>query len=197
MADPAPALLALSPPRHRPGWWGMVCLIATEASLFAYLLFSVLFIAVQRGGDWFAESRPPLMLAGPNTLLLLASSAVVWWGERGGRAGRNGREALGYALAAAMGAAFAAVQMVEWQRKSFSPQSSSFGSLYFIVTGFHMAHVAVGVIMLAAVALWSALGTLPRDRQQSPSNTALYWHFVDAVWLCVFTTFYLLPYVWN
>ena len=89
--------------------------------------------------------------------------------------------------------AFLVVQYFEWAGKPFSLASSSYSSLYFTVTGFHMAHVVVGVIMLWALFVWSLMGYFNRVRYAHIHIGALYWHFVDAVWLAVFFTFYITP----
>lgn len=176
-------------------WWGLLCLIATESALFGYLLFSYLYVAVQRGRAWLPEPHPSLLLAGPNTLVLLSSSVAVWWAEQGVKHGRRGQQLLGLALSIVLGAAFAGVQTVEWAAKPFRPWTGSYGSLFFTVTGFHMAHVLAGLGLLSVVLVWSALGYFSPRRHAAISMAALYWHFVDAVWIAVFSTFYLSPYV--
>ena len=181
--------------RNSVGWWGMLCLIATEASLFAYLLFSYFFIAVQRGSAWPAERHPSLALSGPNTVILLLSSLAVWWGEEGVKRGRRGQQLLGVGGAILLGLAFLVVQYFEWKAKTFSLSSGSYGSLYFTITGFHMAHVVAGLLILGAVWIWSALGYFNQRRHAPVSVSSVYWHFVDVVWLCVFATFYLTPYL--
>jgi len=173
----------------------MLCLIATEACLFAYLLFSYYYTALQRGPSWSPAPHPPMHLAGPNTAILLASSVAAWWGERGASRGDRRRQLAGLGLAIALGAVFLTVQLFEWKAKSFGPASGSYGSLYFVVTGFHMAHVVAGLAMLSTVFVWSAMGRFHPRRYEPVSITALYWHFVDAVWLAVFATFYLSPYL--
>lgn len=181
--------------RNSVGWWGVLCLIATEGSLFAYLLFSYYFDAVQRGAAWLPEPRPTLILSGPNTLILLASSVAVWWGEEGVKRGRHRQSLAGLGLAVVLGASFLVIQAFEWKSKHFGLATSAYGSLFFTITGFHMAHVLVGVCMLAMVFVWALLGDFSPRRHERVSVTGIYWHFVDAVWLCVFATFYLSPYV--
>jgi heme/copper-type cytochrome/quinol oxidase subunit 3 len=181
--------------RNSVGWWGAATLIATEASLFAYLLFSYYYMALQKAPAWSPEPHPSLSLSGPNTVILLLSSAAVWWGERGVKRGRRAQQLIGLGLAVLLGCVFLAVQGLEWKAKHYTLQSGSYGSLFFTVTGFHMAHVAVGVMVLAVVWAWSAAGCFTPRRHQSVSLAALYWHFVDVVWLFVFSTFYLSPYV--
>lgn len=181
--------------RNSVGWWGVLCLIATEGSLFAYLLFSYYYIAVQRGAAFSPEPHPTMKLSGPNTVILLASSVAVWWGEEGCKRGRRGQHLGGLGIGILLGIAFLIVQLFEWKAKNYGLSSGAYGSLFFTVTGFHMAHVVVGVGLLIAVFGWSAAGYFNARRHAPVSISALYWHFVDAVWLCVFFTFYLSPYL--
>jgi len=181
--------------RNSVGWWGMLCLIATEASLFAYLLFSYYYMAVQRGPSWSPEPHPSLSLAGPDTVILLASSVAVWWGEQGVKQGNRGRHIAGQLIGILLGVAFLIIQAFEWKTKSYSLNSGPYGSLYFTITGFHMAHVVVGVTMLTVVLIWSLIGYFSPRHHARVTIASIYWHCVDAVWLCVFFTFYLSPYL--
>jgi heme/copper-type cytochrome/quinol oxidase subunit 3 len=181
--------------RNSTGWLGLLCLIATEASLFGYLLFSYFFFAVQRGRTWLPDPHPSMSLSGPDTGVLLASSVAVWWAERGVRQGRRGRQMFGLAAAIVLGLIFLVVQAFEWKAKSFSLSSGAYGSLFFVITGFHMAHVVVGVLVLSVLLLWSGLGLFNTRRYEPISIGGFYWHFVDVVWLAVFSTFYLTPYL--
>ncbi len=177
------------------GWWAMIFVVFTEATLFAYLLFSYFYLAVQpHMPGTFPEGGPPsLALALPNTLILLASSIAVGWAQMGIQRGSQIRLVLGLAAGTLLGIAFLVVQYFEWAAKPFNIDTSTYASLYFTVTGFHMAHVVIGVLMLAALLLWSSLGYFNRVRYAHIHIGALYWHFVDAVWLAVFFTFYLTP----
>lgn len=181
--------------RNSVGWWGVLCLIATEGSLFAYLLFSYAYLAVQRGQAWLPDPHPSVALSGPNTLILLASSVAVWWGEQGVKRQKRGQHLTGLGIAILLGLVFLVVQVFEWKSKTFTLASSSYGSLFFTITGFHMAHVAVGVALLAVIFVWSAMGYFSPRHHARVSVAAIYWHFVDAVWLCVFFTFYVSPYL--
>jgi cytochrome c oxidase subunit III len=180
--------------RHANGWWGMMMLIVTEGALFVYLLFAYYYSAVQHSHDWLPEDLPDFHLSVPDTVILLLSSAVVWRGEYLLKRGRSGRVGAAYlAVAALMGIVFVAVQALEWGTKKFTPFSSSYGSLYYTITGFHMLHVLAGVVILATLSLWCALGYFNRIRNAPVSIGAVYWHFVDAIWLVLFFTFYITP----
>ena len=179
--------------RHANGWWGMMMLIVTEGALFVYLVFAYYYAAVQHERNWLPVDLPDFRLSLPDTILLLLSSVVVWRGESLIKQGRSGATAIYLSVAALMGIVFVAIQALEWGTKKFTPFSSSYGSLYYIITGFHMAHVAAGVLILATLALWCALGYFNRIRSAPVSIGAIYWHFVDAVWLALFFTFYVTP----
>jgi cytochrome c oxidase subunit I+III len=181
--------------RHGIGWWGAGMLVASEAALFGYLLFSYYYVGATDQTGWLLEPEPDLHLALPNTLVLLASSVAAWFGERGVIARRRGRALAGFAVALALGALFALVQTWEWAAKSYGPGTSSYASLYFVTTGFHMAHVLVGLVIMALLLLWIARGYFSPVRRIAVTNGTYYWHFVDAIWLLVFATYYVTPYL--
>jgi heme/copper-type cytochrome/quinol oxidase subunit 3 len=174
-------------------WWGMMTLIATEGIMFAYLIFCLLYLGAQSAGDWPPGGPPKLTLAFPNTILLIASSASLEWGKRGIPRGQRGRWIGALAVTIVMGAVFVFIQSREWANKSFGIATDSYGSAYFTLTGLHMAHVVAGLIALLFVLVWSLQRRFTPERHEHLSLASLYWHFVDAVWLCVFTAVYLVP----
>ena len=181
--------------RHGIGYWGVGMLIAGEAALFAYLLFAYYYTGATAQRGWVLESRPALTLALPNTVLLLASSVVAWIGERGILDRHRSKALFGFGAAFVMGTIFAAIQGYEWASKPFALGTSSYASLYFVTTGFHMAHVIIGLAVLAALFVWTALDYFSPRRRLTISAGVLYWHFVDGVWLFVFFTYYVSPYL--
>lgn len=192
----APQNLPIGPlGRNGIGYWGVGMLVATEAALFAYLLFAYFYIGASAPHGWVLEARPSLKLALPNTVLLLASSVVAWIGERGILDRRQTQALLGFGGAFVMGAIFTVVQSYEWFDKPFALGTSSYASLYYVTTGFHMAHVFIGLGVLAALFLWTALDYFSPRRRLTISAGVIYWHFVDVVWLFVFATYYVTPYL--
>jgi heme/copper-type cytochrome/quinol oxidase subunit 3 len=176
-----------------PGRWGMIWVVATEASFFAYLLFSYFYLASMARGVWPPDGVPELKLSLPNTVILLVSSGTMWWAESSIRKGRAAALRIGLVITFVLGCIFLAIQGIEYSHKHFTPQTDAYGSLFYTITGFHGAHVAVGLLMIAVVGIRAFLGHFDRGRHLAVSNVALYWHFVDAVWLAVFTTLYLTP----
>jgi cytochrome c oxidase subunit III len=181
--------------RHASGYWGMITVIVTEAALFAYLLFSYFYIASQAHGAWPPAGLPSFRIALPDTIILILGSVTVWWGERGIRNGDNRKMMLGLAATLVLGIVFLVLQYFEWMGKTFSFTSDVYGSLYYTVTGFHMAHVLIGLLMIATILVWTALGYFGKPRHAAASIGAIYWHFVTVVWLAVFGTFYVAPYL--
>ena len=178
--------------RLTTGWWGMLCLIATEGILFAYLIFSYGYLAVQAPGAWPPGGPPSLKLALPNTILLLASSVVLEVGHWRYRSGKDRSTTPVLLITALMGAAFVGIQLREWGNKPFGLTDTSYSSIYFTLTGFHLAHVVAGIIALLVLAFWGWQRRLVRGGLHLILGR-IYWHFVDVVWLVVFSTIYVVP----
>ena len=185
-----------SPPqdmRGRPrAWWGMVVLIMTEAMIFAGLL-SAYFFTRSVSPRWPQGGiRPPaLRTIVPFTVVLLASSAPIVWAETAIERGQVGRLRAGMAISWVMGAAFLANQVVEYHALGFGIRDNAYASLFYGITGLHGIHVAVGLAMSLVVQAKAWLGRLSSRRHLTFQVFALYWHFVDAVWVFVFSSLYL------
>ncbi len=178
------------------GWWAVLWTIATEASLFGYMLFSYYYIAVQPhmpGTFPAGEPHPSISLSGPNTLILIASSIAVGIAQHGIMRGSKLRLIGGVAVGLVLGLVFLVIQYFEWLEKSYTLATDSYSSLFFTITGFHMAHVVVGVLALSGLLVWSVMGYFNRARYAHVHIIAVYWHFVDVVWLAIFFTFYITP----
>ncbi len=181
--------------RLSSGWWGMCTVIATEAALFAYLFFSYFYIAAQAHGEWPPGGPPKLLIAVIDTIILVAGSFTMMWGERGIRRGNARRLLWGLGVTIALGAIFLVLQSIEWRSKPYSLSTNVYGSLYFTTTGFHVAHVIVGLLILCALFAWTALGYFGARRHSAVSIGVMYWHFVTVVWIGVFAIYYAMPYV--
>src|SRR5690349_24893178 len=106
------------------GWWGVLCLIATEGALLGYLLFCYFYACVQLYGSMAPPGRPPLHFVLPMTGALILNSIALWWAERGIK-----RDALwqlrgGVAIALLLGVAFIILEIFEWLSKPFTPRSN-------------------------------------------------------------------------
>jgi cytochrome c oxidase subunit I+III len=180
--------------RHDIGWWGMACVVATEAAFFGYLLFSYYYLGSLSTNPW-PDVVPRIGLPAINTLVLISSSVAVWMAARGIRRNSNTRLVAWLGTAIVLGIVFISLQVVEYGREKFSMTHDAYGSLFYTITGFHGAHVIVGLVMLVVVFIRAARGHFRAGRHEAITNVALYWHFVDVVWLAVFTSLYITPHL--
>lgn len=176
-----------------PGWWAVVWTIATEGSLFAYFLFSYYYLGAEARGPWPASGPLSLTYMVPGTVVLVSSSFVYLWAERGIKQGNLTRLRIGLLITFLLGVGFLILEGVDWDSQRFTAQTDAFGSLFYTITGFHGAHVIVGLLINFVVQVWAWRGEFTAERHLAVTNAGLYWHFVDVVWLFVFTTFYLTP----
>ena len=178
------------------GFWGMVFLVISEASLFFYLFFSYFYFAIQpHSGPWPPGGPPTLTYAIIQTVIVLAGSGTAWWANCSAARGNNPMLLIGLAGTLLLGLAFIGVQMLDWYKEPFSFQTDPFASFYFVIGGIHLVHFAVGVIMVAAVLLWSGLGYFGPVRHAPVTIAAFYWFFVTVAWLGVLFTLYITPYL--
>ncbi|HEX5042503.1 MAG TPA: cytochrome c oxidase subunit 3 [Candidatus Polarisedimenticolaceae bacterium] len=187
---PAPHWL---PDRSR-GTAGMALFITTEAALFGLLFLSALYLS---GGHltWPGHEPPRLRLVIPMTALLLASSLVLYRGERAAERGRRGRAFLALWSSVGLGVLFLVLQVFETRDhlRHLSPSSNAYGSIFYATTGFHGLHLIVGLLMLAYAGVLGRTEPTERPPHRPYRNAALYWHFVDAVWIVILAVLYLPP----
>lgn len=182
--------------RRSSGFWGVVFLVLSEASLFAYLFFAYFYFAIQpHSGPWPPSGRPDLTYALPQTALVVVAAGLLWWADRAAERAAKGAVLLALGGGLALSVVFVVLQALDWHAKPFSLATDPYASLYFTIGGVHLAHVAVGIVMIAAVLLWSALGYLGPVRHVPLTVTAYYWYFVALTWLGVFFTLYISPYL--
>jgi heme/copper-type cytochrome/quinol oxidase subunit 3 len=176
------------------GWYGMVFFLASESFFFANLIASYLYLRVEHGVSYLEKEKLNIPLAAVNTTILVASSFVLTWAVGGLRRGNNRRLAIGIGLTALLGAIFLSVQGYEYMalgNEGLTPSSSIFGSAFFTLTGFHFAHVCFGVLLLLVCFFRSMRGHFNEERHFGLTATEMYWHFVDVVWVILFTTVYI------
>jgi cytochrome c oxidase subunit 3 len=136
--------------------------------------------------------RPELVLPGINTPLLITSSITMQWSVRAARSGDGRRILRWLRLTLLLGGVFIAVQGYEFATNGFGLSNGVFGSTFYILTGFHGAHVLAGAILIAIVANRARLGLVSAEHHTAVEATSYYWHFVDVVWIVLFTTLYVL-----
>jgi heme/copper-type cytochrome/quinol oxidase subunit 3 len=176
---------------HDLSWWGMALFIATEAALFVYLIASYFYVG--SSAPTWPPITPGIRLTAINTILLLVSSGSAIIADRSVKRGRMGSFRVWLTVTIILGATFLTIQLHEYGTLEFHPQTNAYGSFFYLITGLHGAHVAAGILMLVYVLVRAFAGHFDAVRNSAARNAILYWHFVDVVWLVVFTSLYLLP----
>jgi cytochrome c oxidase subunit 3 len=183
-------------PHRETAWWATVCLCATEAAFFAYLITAYFYLST-RSPHWPPSPIPLPSLGLPlvMTAILLSSSGAISWGERGIRLGRRRQLIAGLSLSLLLGAVFVLLLGVEWHGKLdvMRPGTHVYASLFYLITGMHGLHLVIGLALIGYTLVRAVLGHFAAQRHTGVAVVALYWHFVDLVWLAVATTLYISP----
>jgi cytochrome c oxidase subunit 3 len=193
----AAAPLPLSPPIHdaqnlERGTVGIICLFLTEASLFAIFVTAYIFFIGQSKTGPF----PNDVLSGPTwaTICLLSSSVTVEFAVRALRSNALGRFKLLLAATVVLGAEFLRQTAIEWQKLIYHDgltiATNVFGTTYYALVGLHATHVLIGATLLLLVLLLSLGGARIHAHEKKVELLGWYWHFVDAIWIVVFTVVY-------
>lgn len=172
---------------------GMWLFIATEVMFFGGLIAT--FLKYKLHSPAPEAALLDVGLVGANTFLLLASSFTVVLGFDAIRRGDQGGLVRYFALTILLGAAFLGGQIYEFNalyHEGVTLTSSLFGSTFFTLTGFHGLHVLVGVLWALLVLVNAARGKYSAQDNIGVEIFGLYWHFVDVVWIALFTLIYLI-----
>ena len=178
--------------------FGMALFIASEVMFFlawfwAYFNAS-LFPTEQIGGVWPPEgvlTFDPWDLPFLNTVILLTSGATVTWAHHALREDNRGHVLIGLALSIGLGLAFSCVQAYEYSHAAFGFREGIYPTTFFMATGFHGFHVIVGTICLIVCFFRAYAGHFKPDHHFGFEAAAWYWHFVDVVWLFLFSCVYV------
>lgn len=178
-------------------FWGVILLSVTEGVLFINLLFSYFYLW-SVSTEWPpADVHPPTLgwMIAIRTGALLCSSLTIWFAERALGAGRRGAVWVWTSVTVLLAGFFLVTHVQEFLRKpsEFLWSDHAYGSLYYTILNFHGAHVAVGVAIWLFVLVRLGRGAYGPGAETQFNTAAIYWHFVDAVWVLVFATMYLFP----
>ena len=173
-------------------WWGMAMLIATEAMIFATLLSSYIFVRAS-SKEWPLDGiePPELTTIWFFTAILLGSSGPMFFAEHGIRKGKQMRLRVGLAMVTVMGLTFFGYLLYEYHELEFGLRDNAYASLFYTIIGLHGAHVVGGLIMIGMVQIKAWMGRFTAERHETVAVVGMYWHFVDVVWIFVFSLLYL------
>jgi cytochrome c oxidase subunit III len=163
---------------------GMTCLIIAESAIFLIFIVAYLFYL----GKSFSGPTPRQILELPilNSICLLSSSATIAFAIRALRKGDAKQFSYWWLATIALGAYFLIGTGREWYRlihhKGFTIQTNLFGTTFYSLVGLHASHVLVGLVA----------GSVKKEHAERTHVLGLYWHFVDTVWVVVFTVVYII-----
>ncbi|MGB7265488.1 MAG: cytochrome c oxidase subunit 3 [Terracidiphilus sp.] len=171
---------------------GMYSLIIGESAIFTiFVVAYVYYIGRSTYGPTPAILDIPIF----NTVCLLSSSLTIWLAERAIERGRIRAFGMWWALTILLGIIFLGGTALEWNRLIFTDgltiRTNLFGTTFYSLVGLHATHVVVGLLMLSLVLIFTLLGRVEQKHAERIQVLSLYWHFVDAVWVVVFTVVYI------
>ena len=175
------------------GTVGMIGLIIGESALFAIFVVAYIFYI----GKSLSGPSPGQILDVPIfiTICLLSSSLTVWFAERALHKGAIRAFTAWWALTILLAAIFLVGTAREWNhliyRDGFTITTNLFGTTFYSLVGLHATHVIIGLVMLSLVLVFALMGKIQQQHADRVAVLSLYWHFVDAVWVIVFTVVYI------
>jgi len=176
---------------------GILIFIVSEVMLFGAFFAAYFFIRViaNEGGVWPPEPfELPVAVAGVNTAILVSSSFTMHWALEAIRRDNHTALKAGLAVTWLLGATFLFIQINEYVHIGFSGRDGAFGSIFYGLTGLHGAHVFVGLLLLTFANVRAFRGHFgPKAEDHlGVEISGIYWHFVDVMWIIVFTAVYIL-----
>ncbi len=173
---------------------GMTCLIIAESAIFTIFVVAYLFYL----GKSLTGPTPQQVLELPilNSICLLSSSVTITLAVRSLRNGDTKRFSVWWLITIALGAYFLFGTGREWQHliydKGLTIQTNLFGTTFYSLVGLHASHVVIGLLALLIVMAFSITGAVKQEHAERAHVLSLYWHFVDVVWIVVFTVVYII-----
>jgi cytochrome c oxidase subunit III len=186
------------PPAHRSSrvnlrTLGMLLFIISEVMIFGAFFTAYFFIRIVSHNPWPAHGTVlPVAVAGVNTAILLSSSLTIHWALVSIKHGNRFGLKAGMVSTFLLGLTFLTVQINEYIHIGFAPQNSGQATVFYSLTGLHGAHVFIGLCLLAIVTIRAFRGHYSPEEHDGMEVPGIYWHFVDIMWVIVYTTVYVL-----
>lgn len=175
---------------------GMLLFIASEVMFFGGLFAAYFNARAVHVGEWGPPALAPeleiLPIALPITIILVASSFTMQFGVWAIRRGDQGAMRKWTLLTLVLGVAFLLGQVYDYTTLGFGISDGSFGTVFYTLTGFHGAHVFGGAVGLTILVARARQGQFSRQNHLAVEAISFYWHFVDVVWIALFSTLYFL-----
>jgi heme/copper-type cytochrome/quinol oxidase subunit 3 len=170
--------------------------LGSDCLLFGSLISTYLLLRHRSVGGPTPEAVFDIPFTSVSSFVLLMSSLTMALAVAAIVRGDVQRNRIWLATTAMLGGVFIGGQVYEFTtfyREGLGYTTNIFGSAFYTLTGFHGAHVSIGIVMLMSLLVMSFRGNLGPDRAETVEVIGLYWHFVDIVWIIIFTVVYLIP----
>lgn len=171
---------------------GMLSLIIGESAIFTIFVVAYVYYI---GRSTYGPTPRILEVPYFNTVCLLSSSVTIWLAEHAIARGKIRTFGWWWAATVLLGATFLFGTAMEWSRlighEGLTIRTNLFGTTFYSLVGLHATHVVVGLVGLSIVLLFTLFGRIQQHHAERIQVFALYWHFVDAVWVVVFTVVYI------
>ncbi len=173
---------------------GMLLFIISEIMLFGAFFTAYFFIRVVNDDGWFPLDGKdlPVAIAGVNTAILISSSFTMHWALEGARNGNRRALQVGLLTTVMLGLTFLCVQINEYVHIGFAAHDNAQGSIFYGLTGLHGCHVFVGLMLLTFATVRAFRGHFTEKEHRGVEVPGIYWHFVDVMWIFVYSTLYVL-----
>jgi cytochrome c oxidase subunit 3 len=181
--------------RVEPALLGMLLFIISEIMVFGAFFTAYFFIrVVAEPGGWFPidGKELPVAVAGVNTAILVSSSLTLHWAQTSIKNGNRFGLQAGMSATFLLGLTFLFIQINEYVHIGFAAQDNAQATVFFSLTGLHGAHVTIGLILLGMVTIRAFRGHFSPEHHHGVEIPGIYWHFVDVMWIVVYTTVYVL-----
>jgi cytochrome c oxidase subunit III len=179
--------------RVEPQLLGMLLFIISEVMIFGAFFTAYFFIRVVQGDPWPAPGQEiPTGPVAVNTAVLLSSSFTMHWAQTSIRNGNRFGLKAGILSTLLLGVTFLFLQINEYVNLGYAPHDSAQGSIFYGLTGLHGAHVCIGLLLLSMATTRAFRGHYSPEEHRGVEVPGIYWHFVDVMWIIVYTTIYIL-----
>jgi cytochrome c oxidase subunit III len=172
---------------------GMMLFIISEVMIFGAFFTAYFFIRIAEGNPWPAPGTTlPIPVAGVNAAILISSSFTLHWAEKSIKNGNRFGLKAGIFSTLMLGCTFEFIQINEYANIGFAPQDHAQQTIFYSLTGLHGAHVFIGLCLLLFVTIRAFRGHYSPEEHKGVGIPGIYWHFVDIMWIIVYTTVYIL-----
>lgn len=178
------------------GWWAILLLVLIEIMVFSSLIVSYLYL-YSSAPQWPPSGiePPKLLLPSVNAVILFATVPLIFMAQKAIERDDQGRFRLAMAVATTGLVVFLTLKYIEYSGLDYQWDTHAYGSIVWMITGFHSAHVITVILKASVIQVLAWKGFFSSRRHSAIDGNTLYWTFVAIIWVPLFSTIYLFPHV--